>query len=93
MFKKLKYLKEELAQYLSETTVHGFRYLVASRNNLERLIWGVLICISMTVSLLMVIQNCTYAIQNPIITTIETTEIQKVKISYACVIYLCTSIF
>ena len=76
--KKMKHINIELVQYLSETTIHGFRYLVESRNNLERLIWGITICLSMFVAIKMVAENCIYAIENPIITNIETVEIQKV---------------
>ena len=76
--KKLKYFKDEIRQYLSETTVHGFRYLVETKSNVERLIWVVVICISVAVCISMVIENVTNTIQNPIITNIETTEIQKV---------------
>ena len=76
---KLKCLKEEMTQYLIETTMHGFRYLVYSRNNVERAIWWVLICITVIASTVMVIDNCVYSIRNPIITTIETTVVQKVR--------------
>ena len=76
---KLKCLKEEMTQYLIETTMHGFRYLVYSRNNVERMIWWVLICITVIASTVMVIDNCAYSIRNPIITTIETTVVQKVR--------------
>ena len=77
--KKLKSLKDEMTQYLIETTMHGFRYLVYSRNNVERIIWWVLICVTVVASIFMVIENCVYSIKNPIITTIETTVVQKVR--------------
>ena len=31
--------KENLVGYFSQTTVHGFRYIVQGRNIFERLIW------------------------------------------------------
>ena len=31
--------KKNLVDYFSETTVHGFRYIVEGRNILERLVW------------------------------------------------------
>ena len=38
-------MKEDLRGYFSETTVHGFRYVVEGRNLLERLAWiGFIIC-------------------------------------------------
>ena len=34
-----KQLKKDLVGYFTETTVHGFRYVVEGRNLLERLMW------------------------------------------------------
>ena len=72
-------IKTKLKGYLNETSVHGLRYLVVSRNNFERAIWLIVICICMAISLTMVIQNCFHFRDDPILRTIDTTVVQNVS--------------
>ena len=43
--KRLKELKDDIIGYFSETTVHGFKYVVQGRNIYERLVWSVVIVV------------------------------------------------
>ena len=71
-------LSREIKQYFQETTFHGFRYLVDSRNNFERLLWCVAISVSVAIAGYSVIDSLTTNYQNPIITTLDTTVVQNV---------------
>ena len=72
-------MKTRFKEYLNETSVHGLRYLLDSRNNFERVIWLTVICICMAISLTMVIQNCFHFRDDPILRTIDTTVVQNVS--------------
>ena len=72
-------MKIRFKEYLNETSVHGLRYLLDSRNNVERVIWLTMICICMAISLTMVIQNCFHFRDDPILRTIDTTVVQNVS--------------
>ena len=39
-------LKDDVVSYLSETTVHGFRYIVVGRNIIERVVWVIFLSIA-----------------------------------------------
>ena len=67
-----------LEAYLRETTVHGFRYLVDARNICEPVLWGVVVAISMVTTLLMIYSSVRSCYNDPILTSVQTTEIQKV---------------
>lgn len=73
----LKEIRDDLKQYLRETSVHGFRYLVESRNNIERFIWWLLICISFTFALVNVSQSFIASHNKPIITSLDLGNINR----------------
>ena len=90
-------MKTRFKEYLNETSVHGLRYLLDSRNNVERVIWLTMICICMAISLTMVIQNCFHFRDDPILRTIDTTVVQNVSKSYIFynkfLIFYCAAFF
>ena len=43
---KLKELQKDIKGYFSETTVHGFRYVVEGKNICERVAWSLIIIMS-----------------------------------------------
>ena len=65
-------------EYLRATTVHGFRYLVDARNICEPALWGVVITCSMVATWWMIYHNVLDCYNDPILTSVQTTEIQKV---------------
>ena len=75
----LSFTGKKLRDYLNETSIHGLRYLIESRNNVERMIWSVVICTSMAFASYNVYVNFVYSMDNPIITTLETTVVQNVR--------------
>ena len=70
--------KDGFQEYLRETTMHGFRYLVDARNICEPAVWGVVITFSLVATLLMIKASITDCYNDPILTSVQTTEIQKV---------------
>ena len=76
---QMERIKFGVKQYLSETTAHGLRYLVEGRNIFERVVWSIIISSSFTLALFWIHSSFQGAYDSPIITSIETTEIQKVS--------------
>ena len=70
----------KLKEYVSDTTIHGLRYFVESRSNLEKGIWGIVIFTSMVSALYNVAANYAYSLDHPIITTLDTTVVQNVRL-------------
>ena len=64
-------LKEDLKAYFSETTAHGFRYVVEGRNVFERLIWVVFIIFGFAYTAYIVWNAYDYWENNPVETTID----------------------
>ena len=70
-FKKIKKeLKNTLIGYFSETTIHGFRYVIEGRNILERLVWIVFIAIGFAFSISIILQAFQSWENDPVQTTI-----------------------
>ena len=64
-------LKDDVVSYLSETTVHGFRYIVEGRNFLERLAWAIFIGFAFYFTVNKILEANTYWDTHPIETTID----------------------
>ena len=64
-------LKKDLIGYFSETTVHGFRYVVEGRNIFERLLWVVFIVLGFSFSLMIISHAFISWNNNPVETTID----------------------
>ena len=64
--------------YLSETTVHGFRYLVVSKSALERLFWSAWLVAGFSGCYFMVSQSIAEYEANPILTTVDTGSIKAI---------------
>ena len=73
-----EHTKNILINFLVTTPIHGFRYLHEGRSFLEKLIWMLVIGSSFGLSFLMIQANLMEAQSNPILTTIDTTEITNV---------------
>ena len=67
-------IKFGVKQYLSETTAH-----VEGRNIFEKVVWSIIISSCFTFALFWIHSSFQGAYDSPIITSIETTEIQKVS--------------
>ena len=67
-------------QYLRETTVHGLRYLVEGRNVLEKAAWSIVIAFCFVMALFGIYSSVKGSYDDPILTSIKTTQIQKVGI-------------
>ena len=65
-------------QYLKETTVHGFSYLVDARNICEIVVWIIVITFGFTMTFLGIYTSVSDAYNNPILTSVQTTQIQEV---------------
>ena len=63
-------MKNDLIGYFSETTVHGFRYVVEGRNIFERLLWVVFIAFGFGYSLVIISESFNSWKNNPVETTI-----------------------
>lgn len=64
-------LQEDLKRYFSETTVHGFRYVVEGRNRLERLVWVLFILFGFTYTAYLVYNAYVDWERHPVQTTID----------------------
>ena len=71
--------KLELQQYLKETTAHGFRYLIEGRNICEIAAWIIVITFCFTMTFIGIYTSITDSFNNPILTSVQTTNIQQVK--------------
>ena len=63
-------LKRDVIGYFSETTVHGFRYVVEGRNIVERLLWVLFIAFGFVWSLWIISDAFNSWTNNPVETTI-----------------------
>ena len=63
--------KKDLVGYFSETTVHGFRYVVEGRNIVERLVWVLFISFGFAYSLLIISDAFESWKTHPVQTTIS----------------------
>ena len=76
-------VRNVLHQYLRETTIHGLRYLIEGRNWFEVAVWGIVITLGFILSFAGVYTSISDSLDNPLITSIQTTQIQNVsKISH-----------
>ena len=64
-------LKADVVAYFTETTVHGFRYVVQGRNMAERTVWVVLILLGFGYSGVTVYHAYNYWESHPVETTID----------------------
>ena len=73
-------VKENVITYLLTTTIHGLRYLHDGQNWLEKLIWLIIIGASFSGAIWFIVHGLKEANEEPILTTLETTEVQNVPI-------------
>ena len=66
-----KKIKRDLVAYLSETTVHGFQYVVNARNLLERVVWVIFIGFGFLCSGYIFMDAFQYWDDHPVETTID----------------------
>ena len=71
-------VKENIITYLLTTTIHGLRYLHDGRNLFEKLIWLIVIGASFSGAIWFIVHGLKEANEEPILTTLETTEVQNV---------------
>ena len=76
----LEDFKAGFHQYLRETTVHGFRYLIDGRNLCEIVVWVIVIAFCFTWTFIGIYTSISESYNNPILTSVQTTQIQKVML-------------
>ena len=78
--------RDGVQQYLRETTVHGFRYLANDRYCIEIFVWIFVITTVFGLAIVQVHNSIRDSYTSPLMTSVETTKIQKVyveSISYS----------
>ena len=66
-----KDLKKDLVAYFTETTVHGFRYVVEGRNRFEQILWIIFIIGGFGYSTYRIYNSYEYWESHPVETTID----------------------
>ena len=72
---ELKRIKNEIQSYLSETTVHGLRYVVEGQNVCERLFWTLMFLLGFTLAIISNYNFLKNYEMNPVQTTVETVSV------------------
>ena len=72
---KVKVLMKSLSDYLEQSSIHGLRYLSEGRNILEKLIWLILILVSLSLACHWIQITVDENESEPVLTTMETTTI------------------
>ena len=72
---RLLELKNDVVGYFSETTVHGFKYVVQGRNIYERMAWLVVIAIGFALCSYLIIGSNQVWRSNPVQTTLDEVSI------------------
>ena len=71
----LSQLKNDVVGYFSETTVHGFKYVVHGRNIYERMAWLVVIAIGFALCSFLIIGSSQVWRSDPVQTTLDQVSI------------------
>ena len=74
----MEHFRETVIEFLVTTPIHGFRHLHVGKNLFEKIIWTIVLIVSFSVAIFMIRSSLKDAEENPILTTIETTNIAKV---------------
>ena len=69
---------QQFNHFCRETTVHGFAYLADNKKASERVLWLVFVVMAFASAIVMIDQSFQDAKLNPILTTIETIDVNKV---------------
>lgn len=77
--------KKSLVDYFSETTVHGFRYIVEGRNLLERLIWVAIITFGFLYCFHIVWNAFDYWEKHPVETTIDQVDVPVQELPFPAI--------
>ena len=75
---EMNHLKEIVIGFLVTTPIHGFRHLHEGRNALEKMIWILVLITSFSLAAYMIRSGLRDAEENPILTTMDTTDIENV---------------
>ena len=71
-------MKATIYNYLQTTSIHGCFYLYDGQNWIEKSFWFLLLVMSLTISGLLIQQSLFEANQDPILTTLTTTNIREI---------------
>ena len=72
---KLKEFKKDIIGYFSETTVHGFRYVVEGRNICERVAWSLMIVMGFAFCARVIYDSSQHWYLDPVQTTLDEVSI------------------
>ena len=78
-------IKVDICSYFTETTVHGFRYIVEGRDNVERICWAIVIVTGFILSALLIQQSFANWENTPLQTTIETVSLPIEKLDFPAI--------
>lgn len=74
---KMAKFKDSIEEFLTETSVHGFKYLSVNFNKFVKLFWFVFISLGFAGAGILVYQTLQDAYDNPVLTTTDTTSITE----------------
>ena len=78
---KMVKVRHDISSYFSETTVHGFRYVVEGRNSFEKLFWVIVIVIGFILSGFIIFQSFSDWEDTPLQTTIDQVSLPIEKLN------------
>ena len=78
-------LKNDLTSYLSETTVHGFRYVTEGRTIFERLIWVLFIALGFGYSIIIISEAFESWKNHPVETTISEVSVPVQELPFPAI--------
>ena len=71
-------VKAIINEYLGMTSIHGLRYLMDSRNIVEKVSWLIIICMSFGFCVHIIQSHFSDIDKKPILTTVEMVSVQEV---------------
>ena len=82
---ELSRIKADICSYFTETTVHGFRYIVEGRDLVERLFWVTVIVTGFVLSGILIQQSFENWEDTPLQTTIETVSLPIEQLDFPAI--------
>ncbi len=76
---------EQIRRFYTESTIHGVQYLAPDRSLCTRILWLCLMVLAIILASLVVLSLLENWQQNPIVTTIETTNYPVQKIPFPAI--------
>ena len=81
-------VKAIITEYLGVTSIHGLRYLMESRNIVEKASWLIIICLSFGFCVHIIQSHFSDIDKKPILTTVEMVSVQEVPFPAITIRYI-----